>query len=53
MEKLKKLKFFEHRLKVAVIGLAVVVVILGICSFLQFTEPYAVAEDGTKVQQPW
>lgn len=53
MEKLKKLKFFEHRLKVAVIGLAFIVVILGICSFLQFTEPYAVTEDGTKVEQPW
>lgn len=49
----KNLKFFEHGLKVAVIGLAIVVVILGVCAFLQFTVPYAISEDGEKVEEPW
>lgn len=49
----KILEFFEHGLKVAVIGLAIVVVILGVCAFLQFTVPYAISEDGEKVEEPW
>ena len=48
-----KEKNFERSIKVAIIGLAIVVIVLGICSFLQFTKPYAVAEDGEKVETPW
>ena len=49
----KQIKNFERNIKIAVAGLALVVVVLGICSFLQFTKPYAVTEDGTKVEEPW
>lgn len=48
-----KEKNFERNVKIAIAGLAIIVIVLGICSFLQFTKPYAVAEDGEKVETPW
>lgn len=48
-----KEKNFERNVKIAIAGLAIIVVVLGLCSFLQFTKPYAVAEDGEKVETPW
>lgn len=48
-----KEKSFERNVKIAIAGLAIIVIVLGICSFLQFTKPYAVAEDGEKVETPW
>lgn len=44
---------FKRKMEIAVIGLAIVVVVLGICSFLQFTIPFAISEDGEKVEEPW
>lgn len=51
--KVRKVSNFERNVIIAMIGLGIVVMILGICSFLQFTKPYAVSKDGTKVEQPW
>lgn len=51
--KVRKVSNFERNVIIAMIGLGIVVIILGICSFLQFTKPYAVSKDGTKVEQPW
>lgn len=48
-----KEKNFERNIKIAIAGLAIIVIVLGICSFLQFTKPYAVSEDGEKVETPW
>ena len=44
---------FKRKMEIAVIGLAIVVIVLGVCAFLQFTIPYAIAEDGEKVEEPW
>lgn len=44
---------FKRKMEIAVIGLAIVVVVLGVCSFLQFTIPFAISEDGEKVEEPW
>lgn len=49
----KHLIKFRRKMEVAVVGLAIVVVVLGVCSFLQFTKPFAVSEDGVKVEEPW
>ena len=43
----------KRKMEVAVAGLAIVVVILGVCAFLQFTKPFALAEGGVKVEEPW
>ncbi|MCQ4635583.1 NlpC/P60 family protein [Anaerovorax odorimutans] len=43
----------KKMLKIAVAGLALVVLILGVCSFLQMTKPYAVSDDGSRIQEPW
>lgn len=51
--KARKTSNFERNIIIAMIGLGIVVMILGVCSFLQFTKPYAVSKDGTKVEQPW
>ncbi len=51
--KARKASNFERNVIVAMIGLGMVVIVLGVCSFLQFTKPYAVSKDGTKVEQPW
>lgn len=51
--KVRKVSNLERNVIIAMIGLGIVVIILGICSFLQFTKPYAVSKDGTKVEQPW
>ncbi len=51
--KVRKVSNFERNVIIAMIGLGIVVIILGICSFLQFTKPYAVSKDGIKVEQPW
>lgn len=49
----KHLGKFKHKMEVAVIGLAIVVIILGVCAFLQFTKPFAISEEGVKVEEPW
>ena len=49
----KHLGKFKHKMEVAVIGLAIVVIILGVCAFLQFTKRFAISEEGVKVEEPW
>ena len=49
----KHLGKMKHKMEVAVIGLAIVVIVLGVCAFLQFTKPFAISEDGVKVEEPW
>lgn len=49
----KHLGLFKRKIEIAVIGLAIVVVVLGVCAFLQFTKPFAVSADGVKVEKPW
>lgn len=51
--KVRKVSNFERNVIIAMVGLGIIVIILGICSFLQFTKPYAVSKDGIKVEQPW
>lgn len=43
----------KRKMLIAAAGLALVAAILGICVFLQTTIPYAVSQDGTRIQQPW
>lgn len=49
----KHLGKLKRKMELAVIGLAVVVIVLGVCAFLHFTKPFAVSADGAKVEEPW
>ena len=40
-------------LKIAAAGLSLVLLILAVCIYLQMTKPYAITDNGARIQEPW